>query len=511
MGRFEFERCTPEHVGIPSKAVLRLLDKLEDDHTEIHSLMIWRHGKVCAEGWWSPYAPGLRHTMMSCSKTFSGTAIGIGVDEGVLSLDEKIVDIFPEYLPAAVSDNLRNVTIRHLLCMGSGVKYENPVGPDWIKTFFSIDFVHKPGTDFLYNNAPATLLAAIITKKTGLSLEDYLKPRLFDKIGIDADNLRWFHAPDGTTFAPGGLHCTTEDLLRLMILYKNKGIWNGEQVLPAAYIDEATRSQISTAHIFGKTYVKEETHRISDNAFGYGYMMWMSRFPGVYRAEGANGQFGIVFPEQDMVIAITQSSPETPVSQTTLDQVWEFAAEVKNDLPLQESIDTLCLQNRLARLAIPAEPYAPFGSFPHPGIQYVAESDGAHPESLFYDPIVLSPEAEKITGITAFSFDQETGRKEVCMKAIVNGERYEWRIPTDGNRRMEEISEIYLSLVALSGYWKDTNVFIVRFRWLESVFVSDLEFAFMGDSCTVSLVPLHGDFPCFTKPVIFSIQEKKEG
>ena len=507
MNRKEFPRCAPEAVGVPSAAVMRLIDRMEEDFTEVHSLMVYRKGHICAEGWWAPYTPGLRHTMMSCSKTFAGTAIGIAVTEGILSLDERIVDLFPEVVPEKPSENLKNVTVRHLLCMGSGVAYENPVGPDWIRTFFHLEFPHAPGSSFLYNNAPATLLAAVITRKTGLSLEEYLRPRLFDKIGIDYENLRWFHAPDGTTFAPGGLHCTTEDLMRLMLLYKQGGVWEGKRILSAAYVEEATRPQISTAEIFGGSYVKTGKERISDNAFGYGYMMWMSRFPGVYRAEGAYGQFGIVFPEKDMIVAITQSCPESPVSQTTLDYVWEFAAQVAEDCDsLPPSDDAAALQSCLSRLAIPAEPFAPFGAFPHPGRVYRAKDSGAHPESLFYDPIVLSPEAETVTGITAFSMTPISGKTEVQIDAVINGAPYSLMIPTDGSRVIAEIPELYLSLAALSGYWKAEHIFSVRFRWMESVFAAELDFAFEGEGCTVSVIPLRGSFPCFTEPVKFEME-----
>jgi len=488
MNRTPFIRCCPEELGIPSRAVLRLLDKLEGDYTEIHSIMIMRHGKVAAEGWWSPYTPGLRHTMMSVSKTFSGTAIGIAAREGLLSLDERIVDIFPEEVPSDACDNLRAVTIRHLLMMGCGVDHENPVNRTWIHDFFRLPFPHEPGTAFLYNNAPATLLAAILEKKSGVSMMEYLKPRLFDVIGIDCDNNTWFSAPDGVTFAPGGFHAQTEDILRLMKLYLDGGVWEGRRLLDEDYVRSATSKQIDTASIgLGPA---------SDNIYGYGYMMWMGHIPGTYRAEGANGQFGVVLPDLDMIIAITQSSPESPVSQKTLDHLWSFIDEITpgiDCLPMNE--DCRILKNRLARLAIPREPFAPFGRFPMEGTVYHTEHMGIHPESLYYDPIRASYEAENATGLTEFAFTSDPHAFSVRMDAVINGLRYCFDIPTDGSRKLVKLPEIYVSVVALSGYWKDDHTFSVRWRWMETVFVNEMDFCFDSGNCVVSVSSLRGIDP----------------
>ena len=492
-----FVRCVPEEVGISSSSVLRLLDRLEGDYTEIHSLMIMRHGKIAVEGWWNPYAPGLRHTMMSVSKTFSGTAIGIAAREGLLSLDERIADIFPEEVPKDANENLKKVTIRHLLMMGCGVEYENPVNRTWIHDFFRLPFPHEPGTAFLYNNAPATLLAAILEKKSGQPMMDWLKPRLFDIIGIDCDRNTWFSAPDGITFAPGGLHARTEDILRLMKLYLDGGIWDGKRILDEDYVRNATARQIDTSSIgLGPE---------SDNIYGYGYMMWMGHIPGTYRAEGANGQFGVVIPELDLIIAVTQSSPESPVSQKTLDHLWTFLDEIDPSVScLPESDDSRILASRLSRLSIPAEPFSPFGSFPLEGTVYRADESGAHPESLYYDPIRASYEADSITGLTEFAFTTDPHRYSVTMDAVINGKTVHFVIPTDGSRTLAELPEIYVSVVALSGYWKDERTFSVRFRWMETVFVNEMDFCFEQNRCTVSVHSLRGIEPARSETQLFT-------
>lgn len=491
--RTEFKRSTPESVGISSTSVLDLVDKLEQDYTEVHSLMIMRHDQVVAEGWWAPYAPGLRHTMMSASKTFTGTAVGIAIAEDFTSLDEKVVDIFPEYLPANVSSNLAAVRVRDLLCMGSGSDHEVPVDQSWPRNLFNeTEFTHAPGTSFLYNNAPATLLAFLIKKKTGLDLPEYLKDRLFQKIGIDYDNVRWFKTPNGVSFAPGGLFCTTEDLLRLMRLYLHGGVWDGERILSEEYVRLATSRRIDSSGIFG--YAEQD--RFSDNVFGYGYMMWMSHADMGYRAEGAYGQFGIVIPKLDMIIAITQASTESPVSQTTLDQVWEFVDTVRADGALPEDRAAQeRLANRLARLAVKADPCSTQGSFPSAGT-YRMTGAGARPYVLFYDPIRSSAEATAMTGLTEFSFHEDRSACEVLMRAIINGHRYELVIPTDGTRRMARLPEmIYTDRVLFSGYWRDACTFAVRFRWCETCFTKELDFTFADDRCVVDERMVHGDDP----------------
>lgn len=488
----EFKRSTPESVGISSKAVLKLIDHLEEDYSEIHSLMIMRHDQITAEGWWQPYSPAVRHQMMSASKTFSGTAIGLAVKEGITSMDEKISEIFPEYIPENASENLMKITVRDLLCMGSGCEPVMPVDQNWPMNFFNDgEFKYEPGTHFLYNNAAGTLLALIIKKRTGQNLPEFLKERLFEKIGIDYDNVTWFSGPDGTNFAPGGMHCTTEDLLRLMRLYLHNGNWDGDQILDEEYVRLATSKRIDSSNIFGYA----QTDRFSDNVFGYGYMMWISHDDMGYRAEGGYGQFGIVIPKLDMIIAITQTSSESPVSQTTLDYVWQFAETVQEDTLPEDPETYRQLENRLSRLSVKRDPVNPHGIFPHPGVTYRAEEKGIAPYALFFDPIKAREEAKTMTGINEFSFQtDENNPYHVRMHCLINGNEYHLSIPTDGSRAYHVIPEmIYASEVLLSGYWQNENTFRVRFRWYETCFTRELSFRFTENGCTVSAVMVHGE------------------
>ena len=177
LNRKEFMRVTPESVGIDSGDIEWMLDRLESGFTEPHGLMIMRHGKICAEGWWNPYAPGIRHGLQSHSKTYAATAIGIAYTEGIVKLDERIIDIFPEHAPEQPSENLKKLTVHDVLCMGCGMD-EMPMATEhWIRDFLHTPVNHTPGTTYMYNSVGSSILSAIIVKKTGMSMHEYLKPR----------------------------------------------------------------------------------------------------------------------------------------------------------------------------------------------------------------------------------------------------------------------------------------------------------------------------------------------
>ena len=180
--RKPFEKARPEEVGVPSKLILEYIDNLEHSQTEMHGLMIMRHNKMIAEGWWTPYGPNLRHGLQSHTKTYAATAVGIAYTEGLLKLDERIIDIFPEEAPENPSENLKLLTVRDVLCMGCGMDTMPMPSKDWIREFLHTPVNHKPGTTYMYNSTGSTLLGAIVRKKTGLGLHDYLTPRLFNKI-----------------------------------------------------------------------------------------------------------------------------------------------------------------------------------------------------------------------------------------------------------------------------------------------------------------------------------------
>lgn len=485
MNRVEFKRCAPEAVGIDSKDVLSFLDNMNDGHTEMHSLMIMRHQQVVAEGWWAPYAPGMRHTMMSTSKTFTATAIALACQEGILSLDDYLVDIFSEYVPENASDYLKEITIRHLMTMTSGMEEACVVDENYIANFMNTPVLHKPGTDFFYNDSAASLLPAIIYRKTGLGMIEFLKPRLFDKIGIDAANLTWFNVATGTAFGTGGLHCTTEDAVRLMCLYANDGKWDNEQILAKEYVEMARVPFIKT-----NTKTARTAQLPKDNQYGYGYLMWMGSRPGTYRSEGAYGQITVVDPMTDTIISFTEANyAKDPASQESMNRVWKFLETIDKNVDVLPDNPTLAslVKQRFSTLALPQPPYQPFGKLPFENMTYRAVGNGAHPENLFYQQILSHPLAKTITGIESFALSQKEARL-LEMEAIINGQKQTLLIPTDGSRLLNRLPEYYKSLVYTSAYWQDEHTLAVRFRWIETVFEKELFFHFEDNRCLVKTV-----------------------
>ncbi|HTJ58689.1 MAG TPA: serine hydrolase [Devosiaceae bacterium] len=291
----KFERATPESQGVDSAAINALVEAA--NQYAFHSLMVVRHGKVIAEGWWSPYTADEPHMMFSVSKSVTATAIGMLVAEGRASLDEEITAVFPNIASDEDKRNMQGVKVRHLLAMATGHAVDTMEimralpREDWVKIFFGIPIEYPPNTHFLYNSGASYVLAAMITARTGMSVKEYLEPRLFQPLGIT--NAPWEKNPRGINFGASGLRLTTEDLAKFGQLYLNEGVWGGKRILTEAWVAEATAKQVSNG--------TDPTH---DWSQGYGFQIWRSRHNS-YRMDGRYGQFALVLPEQDMVIAIT--------------------------------------------------------------------------------------------------------------------------------------------------------------------------------------------------------------
>lgn len=340
-------RSTPEAEGVSSESILKFLDAAAKSDHEFHSLMILRHGKVVAEGWWNPYKPDLKHTMYSCSKSFAATAVGFAVAEKKLSVEDKVISFFPDETPANVSQNLDKLKIKHLLSMSVGQSFD-ATGPvvltnDWVRTFLNIPIVHEPGTKFLYNSAATYMLSAIVQKVTGEKIFDYLTPRLFKPLGITG--VDWEVDPKGINVGGWGLRLKTEDMAKFGQLFLQNGMWQGKQILPTAWIEEASTMKIMQDP--GATQARKDS---SDWLQGYAYQMWRSRHNS-YRGDGAFGQYILVLPEKDAVIAITS---ETGNMQTELNLVWKYLlpgfqeGKLSADSKMQKQ-----LKARLASLALP--------------------------------------------------------------------------------------------------------------------------------------------------------------
>ena len=487
MVRKEFERTTPEAVGIPSGAISRLLDKLESGYTEPHGLMIMRGGKVCAEGWWSPYAPGIRHGLQSHTKTYAATAVGIAYTEGILKLDERIIDLFPEYAPAEPSENLKKLTVHHVLCMGCGMDSMPRPSKDWIRDFLAIPVAHEPGTTYMYNSTGSTLLGAIVRQKTGLGLHDYLKPRLFDKIGIDASNLRWNCMPDGMEIGGGGLYATTEDNLRLLKLYADGGVWEGERILAEDYVKLATTLQNESA-------TEEKVNPpAKDNFVGYGYQIWMCRPEGVYRADGAMGQFTIVVPDRDMIIAITENAMGATGGsgpQQTLDYMWEFLDEIPKGkgAPIEgDEAEIAALQKRLASLSLKKPLYAPYS----PIAEKICGKTWAVTEGSlnFGDTSGAFMGGERIPdGISSFRFVFDGDLTRMIYEQ--EGESTAVTVAMNGGRADNVLGKGATIRALVSGAWVAKDTLRIAMRWIETCHERTYDFKFADGELTVEQVGL---------------------
>lgn len=284
-----------------------LLSQAEANGQELHSVMVVKDGKVVKERWLNGADANTPHILNSVSKTFTATAVGMAIAEGHISLSDKVISFFPDKLPERMSDNLRKMEIRHLLTMSTGHDYapdRHKMGKDadWIKGFLAEEVKHEPGSFFVYNSLATYMLSAIVQKVTGEKVVDYLTPRLFIPLGIT--DASWEECSQGINVGGWGLFLKTEDLAKLGQLFLQKGKWNGKRIISAKWIKEAT-----TAHVASRPAgVRPENVKVkpedSDWLQGYCYQMWRCRHNAV-RADGAAGQYIIIMPDQNAVIAVT--------------------------------------------------------------------------------------------------------------------------------------------------------------------------------------------------------------
>ncbi|MFD2863218.1 serine hydrolase domain-containing protein [Mucilaginibacter antarcticus] len=342
----DLPRSKPEDQGVDSKGILGFVNATRSSKTEFHSFMLVRHGKVVAEGWWNPYKPELRHTLYSCSKSFTASAIGFAVAEKKLALTDKVISFFPDKLPANVSPNLAALTVKDALIMADGQDPEPSrlsAEADWVKGFLATPIVHQPGSVFLYNSLGTYMLSAIIQKVSGQTLLQYLKPRLFDP--LDIKGMDWETDLNGVNTGGWGLRVKTEDMAKFAQLFLQHGQWNGKQVLPKGWAEEA-----SSVKIIQHPDLAQARKDASDWEQGYAYQMWRCRY-NAYRGDGAFGQLMIVMPDQDAVLAITA---ETSDMQGEINLVWRYLlpAMTVGKLPANK-IAYAQLQTALKELALP--------------------------------------------------------------------------------------------------------------------------------------------------------------
>lgn len=450
------EATTPESLGISSAAILNFIEAVEKERAdELHSFVLLRHGQIAAQGWWSPYNTDSPHMLFSLSKSFTSTAIGIAQAEGLLSINDKVTSFFPDESPKEPSKNLQAMRIRDLLTMNTGHN-EDATGRirqdsiSWVKKFLSLTVEHKPGTHFVYNSAATFMLSAIIQKVTGKTLLDYLAPRLFEPLGITHPT--WESAPGGINTGGWGLSLRTKDIAQLGQLYLQKGRWQGKQLIPAAWVEEATKKQTSNG-----------SSPDSDWEQGYGYQFWRCRND-LYRGDGAFGQYCIVFPKQDAVLAITSGTNDMGA---IMNLVWKHLLPALGDKPVEENQAAFtALQNKLGTLSLS-----------------LVKGEKVSPlmKSISKKTYTLQPNEE---GITSIAFDLNANASSI--EFTLHGKSV--NVPI-GNGVMKKGSYLIpngdATPVASSGAWISPDTLQVRNYFYETPFYFTHTFTFNKNEVTI--------------------------
>jgi len=281
-------RASASTVGVDPDRVIAFLDDIETAGLELHGLMLHRNGHVATEGWSWPYDPARPRVLHSVAKSFTACAIGLAIDEGLLKLEDKVISFFPDHLPSVADPKLGNMTVEHLLMMRTGHESNTSgsiwrsISSSWITEFFKIALVHEPGTHYAYTSAASYMLSAIITRVTGQTMHDYLRPRLFEPLSIYDES--WDIGPDGINPGGNGLTARPVDMLKLGILHAQSGLWNGQRVLPADWVSAATQAQ-------------------GGPGSRYGYH-WAIRPREAFSAVGVFVQMVSVFPKHNATLAV---------------------------------------------------------------------------------------------------------------------------------------------------------------------------------------------------------------
>lgn len=455
---------TPEQQGINSAGLENFIVALEEKVDAVHSVMVIRHGKVVAEGWWAPYRAEDQHVMYSVTKSVVSTAVGFAQQEGLLNVNDMLISYFPELTPENISENLKNMRIRDLLTMTTGHN-EGTMNPmrasangDYTQAFLSLEVEHKPGTFFKYNSGASYMLSALVQKVSGLRLEVYLKPRLFDPLGIEPP--LWGISPEGVNLA-GALYFKTEDLAKLALLYLQKGMWNGERLLDESWVLAATSAQVSN----GSNVNSNWEH-------GYGYQFWQNKVTG-FRADGALGQFGFVFPEYDTVLVITSGTDDM---HSVMEVVWDKFIPALNAGSLPENTKAnVSLSRKLSSLEMPKpqgskeSKLADFVS----GKRYAFKDNSQAIASIVLDfnqdkPLLVIHDADGVHSIP------------VGMGEWLHSQ-------TRFKKRVNDLFVVNQQNMAASGAWVSENNFVVQLCFNDTPYILTASFSFKGDQLLLDM------------------------
>ncbi|MGY3445915.1 CubicO group peptidase (beta-lactamase class C family) [Bradyrhizobium sp. USDA 4473] len=440
-------RGRPDEQGIAPSAILDFLDEVDRQGYELHSFMLWCNGRVVAEGWWSPYRADRNHMMHSLTKSVTVSAVGLAMADKRFGLQDKAVSFFKDKLPAVVDDKLAAMTVEDLLTMRTGHASMTsgsawrPIKTSWVAEFFKIPVVYQPGTKWVYTSAATYLLSAIVTRTTGETVADYLKPRFFDPLGVSG--YEWPVGPEGISPGANGLSWKTVDCLKLGILYAQNGMWNGKQVLPADWV-----AAVQQPHV-------KDT---------YGYQWWIG--PETFYADGLFDQLSFVFPKHNAVLAITAGIPQRSGFNRLVFRHFPamFAGTVaKNDADAEK------LKARTAGLQLlPA--LVPASS---PVAAQISGKTWQMPENA--DAI---KSVNLSFGDKTCTFTLEDGRGTHTIDVGLDAPR-EGTTTMTGNKLHHEYQPDVMRVVA-SGSWRDLRTFVMTWTFVESAFRDTVTCTFEG-------------------------------
>jgi len=455
---------TPGKLGIPPKAISDFIDDVNARELGLHSFILLRHGQIASQAWWKPYDENLPHQLYSLSKSFTSTAVGFAVQEGLLKTDDKVVSFFPEELTNEPCGYMKNLTVRNLLCMGTGHTREPLVflGEKWTNNFLTSYIQAEPESVFTYNTPATYMLSRIVQKVTGRTLTEYLTPRLFEPLGIE--NHRWLQSPEGTDIGGYGLNLKTTDIAKFGQFLLNRGNVNGKQILNAEWIDLATSVHISNGN-------PEEDN---DWTQGYGFQFWKCKPEGVYRGDGAFGQYCVVMPKQDAVLAITSGSANI---REILKSAWKHLLPAMQSPVPDDGLEAL--NEKIAFLSIPMP-------------------EGGMPKACCEETYVLS---DNKLGIEKISVEHKDGKASLNIDIAANAHAHRQpdpliagaQIPFGYGHWLEAGEKDYHTMGAYAE--NESGEIIFRFILVETPFIREIIYKPHGDFAEFTVRQNVGFFP----------------
>ena len=430
-----WQTTTPEEQGLDSAKLAAALEAIHEKDIAVDALFIVRDGKVLLDADFDPYDGSFPHDVASVTKSITTTLIGIAEAQGKLKLDDPLVSFFPDREIANLDARKEKITLRHMVTNTNGFRSQCVQGDlaniaemmaasDWVQFALDREVVKDPGSEFCYDSPGMHLLSAVLQQATGMTEQEFARQYLFEPLGIQES--AWKTDPHGYTFGWGDLHLKPADAAKIGFLFLHNGQWDGEQIVPATWVAEATKPQ---------------TQANADESYGYGW--WVEE--GQYNASGRGGQKVFVLPAIDVVLVSAGGGYE----YDTIDP-YVSASVVDLENPLPANPDGIAQLN--AALEAIHQPRAPFpaGVQPDPSLAISGET-------YIFSPNPLN--------IAEASPNLDDPAEAVLQLELTSGESITWPVGLDGQYRLAEDGQ------ATRGYWADPATFI-----LETFDVGTLEY-----------------------------------